>query len=95
MPEGPLDINVLRVTYLRGPNMWTYRSVLEAWLDLGELENWPSNKQPGFIDRLLAVLPQVAAHHCSPGVAYGFEQRLRDGRRARNGQSCARNRGDQ
>ena len=79
MPEGPLEIDVLRVTYLRGPNMWTYRSVLEALLDLGELENWPSNKQPGFIDRLLAVLPQVAAHHCSPGVAYGFEQRLREG----------------
>jgi cyanophycin synthetase len=79
LPEGPLEIDILRVTYLRGPNMWTYRSVLEAWLDLGELENWPSNKQPGFIDRLLAVLPQVAAHHCSPGVAYGFEQRLREG----------------
>ena len=79
MPEGPLEIDVLRVTYLRGPNMWTYRSVLEALLDLGELENWPSDKQPGFIDRLLAVLPQVAAHHCSPGVAYGFEQRLREG----------------
>ena len=79
MPEGPLEISILRVTYLRGPNMWTFRSVLEAWLDLGELENWPSNKQPGFIDRLLTVLPQVAAHHCSPGVAYGFEQRLREG----------------
>ncbi len=79
MPPGPLEIDILRVTYLRGPNMWTYRSVLEAWLDLGELENWPSNKQPGFIDRLLSVLPQVAAHHCSPGVAYGFEQRLREG----------------
>jgi cyanophycin synthetase len=79
MPEGPLEIDVLRVTFLRGPNMWTYRSVLEAWLDLGELENWPSHKQPGFIDRLLTVLPQVAAHHCSPGVAYGFEQRLREG----------------
>lgn len=79
MPEGPLEIDILRVTFLRGPNMWTYRSVLEAWLDLGELENWPSHKQPGFIDRLLTVLPQVAAHHCSPGVAYGFEQRLREG----------------
>jgi cyanophycin synthetase len=79
LPAGPLDIQVTRVTYLRGPNMWTYTPVLEAWLDLGVLEQWPSNRQPGFIDRLLSVLPQVAAHHCSPGVAYGFEQRLREG----------------
>lgn len=79
MPSGPLEIKVPRVTYLRGPNMWTYTPVLEAWLDLGVLEDWPSNKQPGFIDRLLSLLPQVAAHHCSPGVPYGFEQRLRDG----------------
>lgn len=79
MPPGPLEIKVPRVTYLRGPNMWTYTPVIEAWLDLGVLEDWPSNRQPGFIDRLLSVLPQVAAHHCSPGVPYGFEQRLRDG----------------
>ncbi len=79
MPPGPLEIKVPRVTYLRGPNMWTYTPVLEAWLELGVLEEWPSNRQPGFIDRLLSVLPQVAAHHCSPGVPYGFEQRLRDG----------------
>ncbi len=79
MPPGPLEIKLLRVTYLRGPNMWTYTPVIETWLDLGVLEDWPSNKQPGFIERLLSLLPQIAAHHCSPGVPYGFEQRLRDG----------------
>ena len=79
MPPGPHFIDVTRVTYLRGPNMWTYTPVIEAWLDLGVLEDWPSHRQPGFIDRLLSVLPQVAAHHCSPGVPYGFEQRLREG----------------
>ncbi len=79
MPPGPLSIHVPRICYLRGPNMWTYTPVIEAWLDLGVLEEWPSNRQPGFVDRLLSVLPQVAAHHCSPGVPYGFEQRLREG----------------
>jgi cyanophycin synthetase len=79
MPLGPLEISVPRVTYLRGPNMWTYTPVIEAWLVLGVLEDWPSHQQPGFIDRLLSMLPQVAAHHCSPGVPYGFEQRLREG----------------
>ena len=55
LPSGPLELNILRTTYLRGPNMWTYREVLEVWLDLGVLEEWPSNKLPGFVDRLLAV----------------------------------------
>lgn len=36
------DIQLLRVNYLRGPNLWTYRSALESWLDLGELEQRPS-----------------------------------------------------
>ena len=31
------DIKLLRIHYLRGPNIWTYRSVLEVWLDLGAL----------------------------------------------------------
>ena len=34
------DIKLLRINYLRGPNIWTYRSVLEVWLDLGELEDF-------------------------------------------------------
>ena len=29
------DIQLLRTTYLRGPSIWTYRPVLEVWLDLG------------------------------------------------------------
>ena len=41
------DIQLLRITYLRGPNIWTYRSCLEVWLDLGELEDYPSNQLPG------------------------------------------------
>jgi cyanophycin synthetase len=35
------DIQLLRINYLRGPNIWTYRPVLEVWLDLGELEDHP------------------------------------------------------
>ena len=79
LPSGPLELKILRTTYLRGPNMWTYREVLEVWLDLGVLEEWPSNKLPGFVDRLLAVLPEVGAHHCGLGVHNGFLERLRTG----------------
>jgi cyanophycin synthetase len=78
-PQGPLELQVLRITYLRGPNMWTYREVIEVWLDLGILEEWPSHKLPGFVDRLLAILPQVGAHHCGLGKENGFLERLQTG----------------
>ncbi len=74
-----LDLRILRVNFLRGPNMWTYRSVLEVWLDLGELEQFPTNTLPGFTDRLLAILPGVADHHCGVGEKGGFLQRLQGG----------------
>ncbi len=74
-----LDLRILRVNFLRGPNMWTYRSVLEVWLDLGELEQFPTNTLPGFTDRLLAILPGVADPHCGVGEKGGFLQRLQGG----------------
>ncbi|HSV55082.1 MAG TPA: cyanophycin synthetase [Burkholderiaceae bacterium] len=73
------DIKLLRTNYLRGPNIWTYRPVLEVWLDLGELEEFPSNLIPGFTDRLLALLPALEEHHCGVGERGGFIERLREG----------------
>ena len=73
------NIEILRVTHLRGPNIWTYRPVIEAWVDIGELENHPSNTIPGFYERLSAFLPGLIEHHCSPGVRGGFLQRVQEG----------------
>ncbi|NDY91211.1 cyanophycin synthetase [Ideonella livida] len=72
-------ITLQRVSFLRGPNIWTYRPVMEAWLDLGTLEEQPSHLIPGFTDRLLALLPDLAEHHCGVGEKGGFLQRLREG----------------
>jgi len=73
------DIEFLDVVALRGPNIWTYRPVLEAWVDIGELEDCPSNLIPGFYERLSAWLPTLIEHRCSPGVRGGFLMRLREG----------------
>jgi cyanophycin synthetase len=73
------DIEFLRVSYLRGPNIWTYRPVIEVWLDIGELENSPSNAIPGLYQRLTALLPSLAEHRCGIGAPGGFLERLRDG----------------
>jgi cyanophycin synthetase len=72
-------IELLRINYLRGPNIWTYRPALEVWLDLGALEDFPSNVLPGFNDRLTALLPALLEHHCGVGERGGFVQRLREG----------------
>ena len=72
-------IQFLRVTHLRGPNIWTYRPVIEAWVDIGELENHPSNTIPGFYERLTALLPTLAEHRCGIGEPGGFLERLREG----------------
>ena len=73
------DIQLLRTTYLRGPSVWTYRPILEVWLDLGELEDFPSNKLPGFNERLTRWLPDLVEHTCGVGERGGFIQRLEGG----------------
>jgi cyanophycin synthetase len=73
------NIEILRVTHLRGPNIWTYRPVIEAWIDIGELEDYPSNTLPGFYERLTSLLPSLVEHHCSPGVRGGFLERVKEG----------------
>ena len=61
------DIKFLEIRYLRGPNIWTYRPVIEAVVDIGELEDFPSNTIPGFCERLTALLPSLVDHRCSYG----------------------------
>ncbi len=73
------EIRILSVTSLRGPNAWTYRPVLEALIDIGELEDFPSNTIPGFVDRLVDWVPTLIEHRCSYEVRGGFIRRLREG----------------
>lgn len=73
------DLEFLRVTHLRGPNIWTYRPVIEVWVDIGALEDFPSNTIPGLYDRLTAWLPTLVEHRCGVGERGGFLERLREG----------------
>lgn len=73
------DMKLLKVMSLRGPNIWTYRPVLEAWVDIGDLENSPSNTIPGFYERLTSWLPGLIEHRCGVGERGGFLERLREG----------------
>lgn len=79
MDSNRFAITILQHRFLGGPNAWTYRSAMEVWLDLGPLEERPSNTIDGLTDRLLAWLPGLEAHHCGVGEHGGFIQRLREG----------------
>jgi cyanophycin synthetase len=72
-------MKILEVFALRGPNFWSRRTVLEAWVDLEELKDSPSNTLPGLYERLTAWLPGLIEHRCGLGVRGGFLERLRDG----------------
>jgi cyanophycin synthetase len=63
----------------RGPNQYAHFPVMRVLLDLGELEQWPSAKIPGFVDGLMAALPSLHEHGCSYREPGGFERRLREG----------------
>ena len=73
------DIVIRRMAHLRGPNVWTYRAVIEAVVDIGELEDFPSNTLLGFYERLTTWLPGLIEHRCSVGRRGGILMRLRDG----------------
>jgi cyanophycin synthetase len=68
-----------QILHLQGPNRWTYRAVIEATVNIGILEDYPSNLIPGFYERLTGFLPSLVEHQCSIGERGGFLQRLREG----------------
>jgi cyanophycin synthetase len=70
---------VAEVGVYRGPHYYSHRPMVRIQLDLGRLEQWPTDRIAGFTDALLGLLPGVGRHGCSLRVRGGFERRLRDG----------------
>lgn len=64
---------------LHGPNIWSRLPVVRLVVDIGALEDLPSNLVPGFAARLLETLPGLALHSCSSGKAGGFVDRVVEG----------------
>jgi cyanophycin synthetase len=74
-------MRILRIQTLRGPNYWSIRrhKLVVMRLDLEELAEKLSNQIPGFYEGLVAVLPSLEEHFCSPGVRGGFLSRVNQG----------------
>jgi len=63
-----------------GPSLYAHFPVIRLVLDLGVLEEWPTAKLgTGFIDGLVAALPNLAEHGCSYREPGGFIRRMREG----------------
>jgi cyanophycin synthetase len=69
-------MKILETRVYRGPNLYALRPVIRLRVDLGELEDFPTGKLPGFAERLLALLPTLAEHTCSYDAPGGFVRRL-------------------
>ena len=73
------DLRILETRVLRGANYWSRQPVVRMLVDLGSLEEYPSDRIPGFVDALVELLPSLEDHACSLGRRGGFLTRLRDG----------------
>ncbi|MGZ5303355.1 MAG: cyanophycin synthetase family protein, partial [Bacteroidia bacterium] len=74
-------MKILEIRALNGPNYWSVwrHKLIVMKLDLQEMEEKPSNKIPGFVDRLEKLLPSMYDHRCSEGYRGGFFDRVEKG----------------
>ena len=72
-------LRILETRVLRGPNIWSRNPAIVLLVDLGVLEEWPSDRIPGFNRALIELIPSLEDHACSLGHRGGFISRLTDG----------------
>ncbi|MDQ2850885.1 MAG: cyanophycin synthetase [Actinomycetota bacterium] len=77
-PAAP-ELRTVSARVYRGPNIWSYDKAVHLVVDLGVLEQYPTDLLPGFTDGLLHFLPGLEGHTCSRGHHGGFIERLREG----------------
>ena len=62
-----MSMTILETQIYRGANYWAPMPVIRLLLDIGELEERPTNKIPGFYEKLTTTLPGMFEHRCSVG----------------------------
>ena len=73
-PHRPMRV-IERGAYV-GPHLYSHIPMIRFMLDLGSLEEWPTNRLPGFTQRLLQLLPSLQQHGCSFKRPGGLIRRL-------------------
>ena len=74
-------MKILDIKAMSGPNYWssTRHKLIVMLLDLEEMEQKPTDKIPGFLERITALMPSLYEHRCSEGVPGGFYTRIKEG----------------
>lgn len=74
-------MKIIDIKTMNGPNYWSIRrhKLIVMRLDLEDMEERPTNKIDGFLERLKTLFPSMYSHRCSPGVPGGFFQRVEEG----------------
>jgi cyanophycin synthetase len=76
---GTRPMKVCTVAVYRGPHLYSHIPMIRVQLDLGTLEDFPTNKIEGFSARLLEAVPGLAGHGCSYGEPGGLVKRMEEG----------------
>ncbi|HWM89191.1 MAG TPA: cyanophycin synthetase [Thermoanaerobaculia bacterium] len=71
-------MEILETRVYRGPNLYALWPMIRLKIDLGELEQYPTVKLPGFPGRLLNLVPTLEEHTCGLGVPGGFIERMKE-----------------
>ncbi|HEX8090723.1 MAG TPA: cyanophycin synthetase, partial [Blastocatellia bacterium] len=72
-------MRIERIRTLAGPNIYSHKPALVMRLCLGDLSEKQSHEVPGFVERLLELLPGLAAHRCDTGEPNSFVVQLNEG----------------
>lgn len=74
-------MKILDIKVMKGPNYWSNKrhKLIVMRLDLEDMEQKPTNKIPGFSERIEKLFPTMMEHRCSEGVEGGFFSRVKDG----------------
>jgi cyanophycin synthetase len=69
-----------QVVNLLGPNSWTYRPVLEAWVDFSAIESSTEAQKTEATARLLGWVPALGRSHLNPDASSGAQSTVTAGR---------------
>jgi len=74
-------MRILELKAMRGPNYWSVKRhhLIVMRLDIEELEQRPTDRIPGFLERIQALLPSMYSHRCSEEHEGGFWERVKRG----------------
>ena len=70
-------MRLIDLRHASGPNVFTASPVTIARLELDELTCKETTEVSGFAERLTALLPGLAVHHCAAGSRAGSWRRWR------------------